>query len=323
MNTVSVNYSYNYVICFAPEYKFTICKKCINSKRGKEIKMKKNTNIITYNKIISALDRKNENYNEHIYGSVREIMHNGKILARMRSGSIFKNSNKDEFDNLTFVSFLVKFKKNLYKQFRENSYLYGLEIPFDGVSRRKNFDEFSKMENGTFFFNIDLCSAYWQVCHKLGYIDSNLFNEYIKKDSHKAAKRFCISFLARKNKMVYSFGGKKNEISCDIDIFNTIYANIRKELYRLINDIAKQCNFIEYNTDGISVYAHDFGKVKKYFNENGLFYKTTICRKISDSQYIKGNKVVIFKKPINEDNLLDIEMLDTTSELLKKVENFK
>ncbi len=49
MNTVSVNYSYNYVICFAPEYKFTICKKCINSKRGKEIKQVRVGGSIGYN----------------------------------------------------------------------------------------------------------------------------------------------------------------------------------------------------------------------------------------------------------------------------------
>jgi len=38
MNYVSVTYSYNYQIDFAKEYKYTKCKKCINSKTGREIK---------------------------------------------------------------------------------------------------------------------------------------------------------------------------------------------------------------------------------------------------------------------------------------------
>ena len=38
MNRVTAVYSYNYELDFAREYKWTTCKKCINSKTGKQIK---------------------------------------------------------------------------------------------------------------------------------------------------------------------------------------------------------------------------------------------------------------------------------------------
>ncbi len=49
MNYVSTTYAYVYELDFAPEYKFTICKKCINSKTGRELKQVYNNRCIGYN----------------------------------------------------------------------------------------------------------------------------------------------------------------------------------------------------------------------------------------------------------------------------------
>lgn len=49
MNYVSVTYSYNYELDFAREYKYTKCKKCINSKTGREIKQVRVGGSIGYN----------------------------------------------------------------------------------------------------------------------------------------------------------------------------------------------------------------------------------------------------------------------------------
>ncbi len=38
MDSVSVSYTYEYVLDFAPEYKFTTCKKCVNAKTNRQIK---------------------------------------------------------------------------------------------------------------------------------------------------------------------------------------------------------------------------------------------------------------------------------------------
>jgi|TARA_R110001592_G_scaffold211167_1_gene462943 hypothetical protein len=49
MNYVSVTYSYNYQLDFAPEYKYTICKKCINAKTNRQIKQVRVGGSIGYN----------------------------------------------------------------------------------------------------------------------------------------------------------------------------------------------------------------------------------------------------------------------------------
>ena len=49
MNTVTVTYGYNYILDFANEYKFTTCKKCINAKRGKQVKQVRVGGAIGYN----------------------------------------------------------------------------------------------------------------------------------------------------------------------------------------------------------------------------------------------------------------------------------
>ena len=38
MNSISITYSLKYEVSFAPHYKFTSCKKCINCKTGREIR---------------------------------------------------------------------------------------------------------------------------------------------------------------------------------------------------------------------------------------------------------------------------------------------
>ncbi len=49
MNLVSVTYTYVYQLDFAPEYVFTKCKKCINAKRGKELRQVVKSSCIGYN----------------------------------------------------------------------------------------------------------------------------------------------------------------------------------------------------------------------------------------------------------------------------------
>lgn len=49
MNTLSVTYTYKYVIDFAPNYKFTTCGVCINAKTRRKIKKVYNSGSIGYN----------------------------------------------------------------------------------------------------------------------------------------------------------------------------------------------------------------------------------------------------------------------------------
>lgn len=49
MNSISVNYTLLWQLKNYPEYKFTKCKKCFNSKTGKQIKQVYNSGCIGYN----------------------------------------------------------------------------------------------------------------------------------------------------------------------------------------------------------------------------------------------------------------------------------
>ena len=49
MGYISISYAYNYQLDFAPNYKFTKCGLCINSKTGKVIKKVYNSGSKGYN----------------------------------------------------------------------------------------------------------------------------------------------------------------------------------------------------------------------------------------------------------------------------------
>jgi hypothetical protein len=49
MNRLSITYEYNYELGFAPEYKWTICGKCVNAKTGRVIKKVYNSRCLGYN----------------------------------------------------------------------------------------------------------------------------------------------------------------------------------------------------------------------------------------------------------------------------------
>jgi hypothetical protein len=116
-------------------------------------------------------------------------------------------------------------------------------------------------------------------------------------DDYKSLKRYCVSFLARKNKMRYiSVDGEFYEIECDTRIFQQVYDNIRSELYKTIENVRKTCeNYLEYNIDGITVLSDDLHKVKHEMKKMGLHYKITECIKLNENEYISGSKVKRFK----------------------------
>ena len=49
MNRLTASYAYNWELDFAPEYKFTTCKKCINEKTERQIKKVYNSRCLGYN----------------------------------------------------------------------------------------------------------------------------------------------------------------------------------------------------------------------------------------------------------------------------------
>jgi hypothetical protein len=49
MNLLSITYTYIYCISFAENYVFTKCKKCVNLKTNKEVKLVYNNGCLGYN----------------------------------------------------------------------------------------------------------------------------------------------------------------------------------------------------------------------------------------------------------------------------------
>lgn len=193
-----------------------------------------------------------------------------------------------------FVSFLGQFTKMLYRQFENNQKLYDLSVKFKGASRSKNRDSWNMVADGDFFYNIDLNSAYWQMCHQLGYITDDFYDKYQDLEEYKAVKRLCISFLARPNRKTYFVGSEKYTVNCDITALSNVYSNIRNSLYCAISDIIEVTQYIAYNIDGIYILNKDLKSVQRTLNKKNLKYKLTLCQKIDMNTYRFGNEVKKF-----------------------------
>lgn len=227
---------------------------------------------------------------EQFYGS-RKILYSNNELCGFSEVDYYLPMNED-LDNKKFYQFLSTFKRSLYSQIRKNDSLLDLQIEFDGVSRDKNYKTWETIKSREMFYNIDLVSAYWQIAHKLGYISTKTFNAYLLKEEYKEAKRYCISFLARENEMMYYDGREINKISCDLTCMYQIYDNIRNDLYCCINEIKNMIeNWVEYNIDGISVLADDLEKVCLKFNKMNLIYKINECLKIDNEDFYMKEKI--------------------------------
>jgi hypothetical protein len=242
-----------------------------------------------YNRIYRSIADNNAVIREQIQGSRKTLYANGVMVAvsvEDNSVDLGNISNKD------FVSFLAQFTKNLYGQFSNNQQLYYLEIKTDCYTRNKNDDYWHTIPVGQFLYNVDLKSAYWQIAHKLGYINTAFFKKYINLDDYKKAKRLCISFLARSNSMKYQRKGEPDYIIyCNNAVLQRVYDNIRNKLYQSVQyALTDITDYIEYNIDGITVTAKDVDAVKKRFSEIGLDYKVSELKKISETEYLKNNK---------------------------------
>jgi hypothetical protein len=244
-----------------------------------------------YNKLLAIQIANNSPYREHFVGSRKSIVLGGVPLA---THVVESNLDIGDLTNQQFGSFIGRFNKQLYKQFSKKPELHDLNISPLGVARDKNHILFSEMEVGEAFYNVDLSSAYWQIGYRLGYINEKMFLRYLPDDSYKPVKRYCVSFLSRKNEMANPDG---TLIKCDQSVLTNVYQNIRHELYNTIFNVADLVSeYIEYNIDGISVRADQLELVKQYFDSEGLHFKITRCRKISEKQFYYGSKQRKFKK---------------------------
>jgi hypothetical protein len=241
------------------------------------------------------------------------LIHNGSTVKEQRHGSrriLYANQEICGFSEMNnyiplsdgispkqFNSFLGAFTKSLYNQIRKNNHLLELSIEFDGISRDKNYENWNKIKPKQLFYNIDLSSAYWQMAYKLNYISNKLYQNYIYKDEYKEAKRYCVSFLARENKMIYFDNRDINIVYCDTSVLEQVYSNIRNYLYNTIDELKKSTdNWIDYNIDGISVASCDLLSICSILDKMNLLYKVNECIKIDKKDYYQKGKIRKFLK---------------------------
>lgn len=239
---------------------------------------------------IQNIQFNNDNFvTEQFIGSRKKLFSNNKMIATI---SLYNNLELGGITKTQFNSFLGSFNKQLYRQFVKNPELYSLQIDFSGFSRQKNYEQWECLSNGEYFYNIDLRSAYWQIAYKLGYLSDKIFKSYVDSEEYKMAKRVCISFLARRNYMIYHLKNQDPfKIDCDTSVLKRVYENIRHYLYNtMLKCVEQEIKWLEYNIDGVTIPSEHVAQVTKYFQEQNLKFKITECKKIDDKTYLYGNK---------------------------------
>jgi hypothetical protein len=257
--------------------------------------MKKRYTIERYQAAIKNLIKNKQPFQERALGSRRMLVVDAEIRATIQPND---SLNIGEITKREFASFLGHFSRNL-NYCLKNERLAFTTIIFNGKSRSKNKDVWNEINEGDCFYNVDLKNAYWQIAHKLGYITTDFYERYADIEEYKQAKRYCISFLSRRNECVYFDGKDKlTTIVCDTTIYTNVYSNIRKKLYICINEAIESCNgeYVDYNIDAITVPSKHLQSVIDTFLGMGLEIKITRCFKANENQYFYGSKLKTFKK---------------------------
>jgi hypothetical protein len=252
--------------------------------------MVKDVSEIRYEELIQLQIKNGVGYSEHVKGSRKTLYVFGKPVCSVLVGGSYLDIGS--LSDAQFNSFIGVFKKTLYNTLIKNPDLMTNEIKFSGTARGKNKQLFNSLPVDSYYWNIDLSSAYWQMGYRLGYISDKFYNKYITKDEYKVVKRLCFSFLARTNYRRCFVDGKETIFWCDNTVDKRVYDNVRNELYKIILgalDIAGD-QYIDYNIDGISVTKYAHHKIINYFKENNLEFKMNPVFKVSENQYTLKDK---------------------------------
>jgi hypothetical protein len=247
--------------------------------------MAKSVTAEKYSELLELQIKNGVPYSEHTKGSRKTLIVHNKPFVTLLDGG--KYLELGQISDAQFSSFIGTFKKTLYKNISENPELFTKQIKFNGTSRGKNRKSFESVPTESYFWNLDLSSAYWQMGYRLGYVSKKFYEKYIFNDDYKVVKRLCFSFLARSNYKTYTFNNEKYQIECDNTLDQLVYDNIRNELYKIIDgalEIAGD-NYVDYNIDAISFTNKARKEVVKYFEEQKLVFKLIPAIKVSPTHY--------------------------------------
>lgn len=230
-------------------------------------------------------------YSEHIQGSRRTLIVYNKVVCTTIVGGSFLDIGS--ISDSQFISFLATFKRGLYAAIKKNPEIAYNKISFKGTSRSKNKAKFDSIPVNDFYWNIDIVSAYWQMGYRLGYVSKTFYTKYMHNPAYKQVKRLAFSFLARTNFRLYVLNDNKYRIDCDNTIHQTVYDNVRNELYSIISRVVEEAkdDYIDYNIDSVSVTKYKKDQILNYFKGLGIEVKATPVIKISEKEYSHKDRI--------------------------------
>lgn len=200
-----------------------------------------------------------------------------------------------DFDNLPKTEvrlFYSWVKRQINKACRENLDLLNLRVVKKYNNSDANFQKWNDYEVGRLFYHLDIKNGYWQMLHRLGYISTKLYEEYLWDDNFKHLKRLCVTLLARKSFSLYYPNNNPTkevyQITCDNSMYNNVYTNVRNELVNCLhiglNQIGNE--YFKFVTDGVYLHKDELLKVKTALANAGIAYKYTLCKKISANTFM-------------------------------------
>lgn len=253
--------------------------KClINNKATFSVKITREKNMYLYSEMDALLARS-------LKGRATE-----KVLPQLPEGASIFGSNISFSQGLAIVTMV---KQNVKAYIKKADKVEEIKSTYSTVG--KNHNAYTEIKQGEAFYSVDINHAYFQVLHKLGYIEDALYNMYKDQDEYKKAFHFSCSWLASRAK-IYKY---KRGILVDIvDTSETdrelkiIYDNVRHTLQNLLGEIYERLDnaAIGYLTDEILIRQDALPMVKEYFRSKGYEFKITLCWKTSNVEYNKANK---------------------------------
>lgn len=267
--------------------------------------------FITYKDFQTVMDRNISNgkyFGVLHYGQGNDIVRNKSLIVDKKRISIvnvqsvgkdFINDN-DRKERLfsgvqpsKFRVFLRMVKYSIYSNWMNERCVKDL-VENVKYKKKRNNEKWDLMDEGEEFVLIDIYSCYWQMAHKLGYIDDDLFNRFLDNYSFKQSKRLCFTLL-RKPFIIaeyYNDGSKINEIVCENNVLDDILFNIRNMSSIFINKIVSELgeDYLFYNIDGIAVKYDKYKMVSDFFKNENIRVSVNYCIKTVGNNYEINNQ---------------------------------
>jgi hypothetical protein len=195
--------------------------------------------------------------------TVSRTQNSCKITIPSRNEVYFKGTGDYSFKEMNN-------QKSLKKRIHENIVKKNMVVPEFAPSDISYFNygnyllrDFPFNEPMTDFVEFDVAKAYYKMAYNLGYIDEDMYREYI--DLKKEIRLRFLGSIATK-KRIYHY--EKGEMVGDPEIkedkiLRKVWFHICKETDNCLNELMRevQDDFIMYYVDGIYLKKKDYSKV--------------------------------------------------------------